>query len=193
MIHERRKPYLWQRGLSLYYAGRFQEGADQFATDVAVNPNDTEEQIWHLLSLSKMEDVGSLSKARSQKLTVGRDRRPVMRLVQQLFLEEDGNKTEQTLIELTKNKTAGAASDRFYAALYLSLYYECLNNPLSKQYMITAIGTDYAQSVGQRDPMVDVAKVAMQRRGWSLLSSSCIQNIRGVVPLVTKDTCYYEV
>ena len=46
------KPYLWQRGLSLYYADRFAEGAEQFAADVAVNPNDTEEQIWHLLWLA---------------------------------------------------------------------------------------------------------------------------------------------
>ena len=42
------KPYLWQRGLSLYYADRFKDGAEQFATDVAVNPNDTEESIWNL-------------------------------------------------------------------------------------------------------------------------------------------------
>ena len=39
------KPYLWQRGLSLYYVERFGEGAEQFAIDVSVNPNDTEEQI----------------------------------------------------------------------------------------------------------------------------------------------------
>ena len=24
------EPYLWQRGLSLYYAGRYREGAEQF-------------------------------------------------------------------------------------------------------------------------------------------------------------------
>jgi lipoprotein NlpI len=42
-------PYLWQRGLSLYYAERYQEGADQFRRDVAVNPNDTEEAIWAFL------------------------------------------------------------------------------------------------------------------------------------------------
>lgn len=26
------EPYLWQRGLSLYYAGKYKEGADQFRT-----------------------------------------------------------------------------------------------------------------------------------------------------------------
>jgi tetratricopeptide (TPR) repeat protein len=36
------RPYLWQRGLSLYYLQRFEEGARQFRDDVAVNPNDTE-------------------------------------------------------------------------------------------------------------------------------------------------------
>jgi lipoprotein NlpI len=39
----RMKPFMWQRGLALYYAGRFQEAAEQFRDDVAVNPNDTEE------------------------------------------------------------------------------------------------------------------------------------------------------
>merc|ERR1719491_2108252 len=81
----RRTPYLWQRGLSLYYVKRYQDGAEQFAADVAVNPNDTEEQIWHLLCLAQLEGM-SLDKARSMKLTVGSDRRPVMRAVQNLFL-----------------------------------------------------------------------------------------------------------
>ena len=34
---------LWQRGLSLYYAGKYQDAANQFEVDVISNPNDTEE------------------------------------------------------------------------------------------------------------------------------------------------------
>ncbi|RLM94024.1 hypothetical protein C2845_PM08G12980 [Panicum miliaceum] len=45
----RQKQYLWQRGLSLYYLDRFEEGAEQFRLDVAANPNDTEESIWCFL------------------------------------------------------------------------------------------------------------------------------------------------
>jgi tetratricopeptide (TPR) repeat protein len=30
-------PYLWQRGLSFYYAERFEEGAAQFELDLSVN------------------------------------------------------------------------------------------------------------------------------------------------------------
>ena len=50
-----KKPYLWQRGLSLYYAERFDECAEQFAVDVAVNPDDTEEQIWYWGNRSLVE------------------------------------------------------------------------------------------------------------------------------------------
>lgn len=32
------RPFLWQRGISYYYANRFQEGSDQFRYDVRVNP-----------------------------------------------------------------------------------------------------------------------------------------------------------
>jgi hypothetical protein len=45
----RRAPYMWQRGLSLYYLDDFDAGAAQFRRDVAVNPNDTEEAIWAFL------------------------------------------------------------------------------------------------------------------------------------------------
>lgn len=159
----RRKPFLWQRGLSLYYAERYKDGAEQFKVDVAVNPNDTEEQIWHLLCLAKTDGVGSLESAREQKLTVGKDRRPVMRLVQKLFLGDTGS--EKELIAMAEGSSK--VGDRFYAALYLSLYYESMNDgETSKRWMINAVGSEYAKTVGRRDPMVDVAKVAMQRRGW---------------------------
>ena len=48
-IDSRQAPYLWQRGLSLYYAERFEDGSQQFRRDVAVNPSDTEEAIWAYL------------------------------------------------------------------------------------------------------------------------------------------------
>lgn len=32
------RPFLWQRGISYYYADRFQEGSEQFRYDVRVNP-----------------------------------------------------------------------------------------------------------------------------------------------------------
>jgi hypothetical protein len=78
------RPYLWQRGLSLYYIGTreaFLEGAKQFRDDVAVNPNDTEESIWTFLCEAQLYGP---EKAREQFLEVGRDSRPVMRSVKNL-------------------------------------------------------------------------------------------------------------
>ena len=42
-LDESKRPWMWQRGLSLYYLERYHEAATQFEADVAVNPNDTEE------------------------------------------------------------------------------------------------------------------------------------------------------
>ncbi|XP_058215602.1 uncharacterized protein LOC131326752 isoform X1 [Rhododendron vialii] len=53
----RQKAYLWQRGLSLYYLDRFEEGAEQFRLDVAQNPNDTEESIWCFLCEAQLYGV----------------------------------------------------------------------------------------------------------------------------------------
>ncbi len=69
-------PYLWQRGLSYYYADRFAEASQQFRTDVQVNPLDVEEIVW---------DIGSQMRLRPNEppnamaLPPGkRDRRKIM-------------------------------------------------------------------------------------------------------------------
>jgi lipoprotein NlpI len=66
------RPYLWQRGLSLYYLGfdnpsLWEEGAKQFREDVAVNPADTEESIWAFLCEAR---VLGPTEARRQMLKV---------------------------------------------------------------------------------------------------------------------------
>ena len=77
-------PYLWQRGLSLYYAKRYADGAAQFRRDVAVNPNDTEESIWAFLCEAQMPGLG-FDAAQRNFLKVGRDSRAVMRAAYELF------------------------------------------------------------------------------------------------------------
>jgi len=153
------KPYLWQRGLALYYADRFTDGAEQFAADVAVNPNDTEEQIWHLLCLAQVKS--GLAAARQAALTVGTDRRPVMRSAQALFL----GKTDAS--ELQAFSQTGDAGEKFYANLYLGLYGEAGGDAAEARTRISqAVAGRYAQGSGASDPMVELAKVHLQRRGW---------------------------
>ncbi|XLR60863.1 hypothetical protein HN51_004133 [Arachis hypogaea] len=61
-LDPRQKAYLWQRGLSLYYLDRFEEGAEQFWLDVAQNPNDTEESIWCFLCETQLYGVNEAQK-----------------------------------------------------------------------------------------------------------------------------------
>mmetsp|Transcript_5466 Transcript_5466/g.10767 ORF Transcript_5466/g.10767 Transcript_5466/m.10767 type:complete len:227 (-) Transcript_5466:75-755(-) len=153
------KPYLWQRGLALYYADRFTDGAEQFAADVAVNPNDTEEQIWHLLCMAQVKS--GLAAAREAALTVGTDRRPVMRSAQALFL----GKTDTSELQAFAQK--GGDAEKFYADLYLGLYGEAMGDTAEARKRISqAVASRYAQVSGASDPMAELAKVHLQRRGW---------------------------
>ncbi|XP_041022273.1 uncharacterized protein LOC121263446 isoform X6 [Juglans microcarpa x Juglans regia] len=61
-LDPRQKAYLWQRGLSLYYLDRFEEGAEQFRLDVAQNPNDTEESIWCFLCEAQLYGISEARK-----------------------------------------------------------------------------------------------------------------------------------
>jgi hypothetical protein len=53
-------PYLWQRGLSYYYANESELASRQFRIDVRVNPSDVEEIVWDIASqLRRNQQTGS--------------------------------------------------------------------------------------------------------------------------------------
>jgi tetratricopeptide (TPR) repeat protein len=95
-LDPQQRPYMWQRGLSLFYAERQEEAMEQFEVDVAVNPNDTEESIWRWLAQVRLlraegADVSSaVARARGDLLKVGTDPRPVMRSAMELFAGSRG-------------------------------------------------------------------------------------------------------
>ncbi|KAG5190158.1 binding protein [Tribonema minus] len=147
-------PYLWQRGLSLYYADRFAEGAAQFRLDVSVNPNDTEEAIWAFACEAR---TLGFQEARKRLLKVGQDTRPYMRTAYSLF---QGSTSEQDLAMV------GQTDDRshFYANLYLGLYAECREEvDLARHYIGLAVGSKYCAT---GDYMCSLARVHQKVRGW---------------------------
>lgn len=157
MLDPSQSPYLWQRGLSLYYAGRFQEGAEQFRADVAVNPNDTEEAIWCFLCEAQLT---SDKQARGEFLKVGRDPRPVMRAACKLF--ETGEGTENLLGAAADN----GGHDTFYSLLYLGLYHESRKDEAAARDALTAaVQSPYGQR--SSDYMAKLAQVHCKCRGWS--------------------------
>jgi hypothetical protein len=88
------KPYLWQRGLSYYYAEQYQLGAEQFEIDLSVNSQDVEETVWRYLCIAQFQGV---EVAKNTLLPVKNDPRPVLRSVYDLFA---GNCTPEDLLKI---------------------------------------------------------------------------------------------
>lgn len=169
-------PYLWQRGLSYYYANDYVQASQQFQRDVAVNPVDVEEIVWDIASqLQAMKAARSDSTANSTtRLPLStaitlpprqQDRRPIMNVVYRLFR---GEATEHDLAAVPIQTQSLA--DEFYALFYLGLYCEAVlsNESKAELYLRQAAHTQYAQTVGRRDYMTDCARIHCRLRGWNI-------------------------
>ncbi|BBD61524.1 hypothetical protein NIES2109_43520 [Nostoc sp. HK-01] len=152
-IEPRLKPYLWQRGLSYYYAERFAEGAQQFEIDLTVNANDVEETIWRYLCIARWQGVQT---ARNSLLKVKNDPRQVLRFIYDLFA---GNCTPNEVLSVGESE---GIKGKFYSHLYLGLYYESANNlNLAQEYIVKA-----ADKYQIDDYMWYLAQVHKKLRGW---------------------------
>jgi len=71
------RAYLWQRGLSYYYADQFEQGSQQFRDDVIRSPLDVEEIVWDIACLLRIDPTFPPKNMLS--LPPGKtDRRPIM-------------------------------------------------------------------------------------------------------------------
>ena len=124
------KPYLWQRGLSYYYAQRFAEGAKQFEIDLTVNAQDVEETVWRYLCIARSLGV---EEARNSLLTVKNDPRRIMQYIYDLYAE---NCTPDDVLIVGQSE---GIKGNFYSHFYLGLYYEAQNNlDLAQEYIVKA-------------------------------------------------------
>jgi lipoprotein NlpI len=113
-----RAPQLWQRGIALYYVGRYQDCRSQFESHRTVNPNDVENAAWHFLCVARAE---SPARAKAALLPVGPDARSPMRQVYEMFR---GDLKPDAVMA-----AAGARPDaQFYAHLYIGLYAEAIGD-----------------------------------------------------------------
>ena len=132
-------PQLWQRGIALYYAGRYADCRQQFESHRTVNPDDVENAAWHFLCVARAE---SPEKARAALLPVGPDARVPMREVYQMFR---GTLTADDVL-----KAAGTRADGlFYAHLYIGLHSESLGRKdLALKHIKEAASDRFAQAGG---------------------------------------------
>jgi lipoprotein NlpI len=131
-------PHLWQRGIALYYAGRYKECRAQFESHRTVNPNDVENAAWHFLCVARAESV---EEARAAILPVGPDERVLMQEIYQMFL---GTLSPDRVLAI-----AGVAFEsQFYAHLYVGLYFEALGRTAEAVTHIRAAAADRYATVG---------------------------------------------
>ncbi|XP_024535392.1 uncharacterized protein LOC9636940 isoform X3 [Selaginella moellendorffii] len=110
-------PYLWQRGLSLFYLDRFEEGAAQFREDTKLGNNDSEE--------------------------TGKDSRAYMNQIYKLY-KQGGDPQQQMLGSFLKEDRGQAF---FYASLYSGLYYEALGEfEPAKSAIMSACASSYGST-----------------------------------------------
>jgi outer membrane protein assembly factor BamB len=134
----RSAPQLWQRGIALYYARRYQDCREQFEAHRRVNANDVENAAWHFLCVARSETVGE---ARAALLPVGPDPRVPMSQIYALLRDSGG--PDAVL------KAAGDQPEAvFFAHLYLGLYFEALGNKARALEHITAAAADRFAAVG---------------------------------------------
>lgn len=147
-------PYLWQRGLSFYYAERFEEGAKQFELDLTVNSQDVEETVWRYLCIARIKGATA---ARNSLLVVKNDPRPVMNSVYELFA---GNCTPEDVLAVGKKD---GKRGNFYSHLYIGLYWEAESDAVQAQKYIVKAAEEYQLD----DYMWHLAKVHQNLRGWN--------------------------
>ena len=157
---------LWQRGISLYYSGRFAEGADQFREDAVANAGDSEEAIWCFLC--EAQSLGPRAARERFVQTSGTDPRPLLRAARAAF--EAGTGHESILASAPPaGRLATVAprglKDLFYATLYAGLYCEAEGRDAeARDLLTTAAEMKYANRSG--DYMGAVARVHCKCRGW---------------------------
>lgn len=153
------EPDVWQRGLALYYAERFDEGRKQFELHKTVNPNDVENPAWHFLCVARLEGVQA---ARGTLLPVGEDARVPMSEILDLY----AGRCEPAVVlaAAEKGEPDARRNQLCYAHLYLGLFYEVAGDTeKARAHMTLAAGPFRMDHY-----MGNVAVMHARIRGWTV-------------------------
>ena len=132
-------PGSWQRGIVLYYAGRYEDCRAQFESHRTVNPADVENATWHFLCVARSTTP---AEARSALLPVGADSRVPMQEIYDLY---SGTLTPEDVMTAAD----GRPQAEFYAHLYLGLYAEALgDHERALEHIRAAAVDEYARAGG---------------------------------------------
>ena len=137
-------PQHWQRGISLYYAGRFADCKAQFELHRTVNPEDFENAAWHMLCAARID---GFKEAQKKLIPIREDTRVPMRELHALWKGEGS-------VERVLSAAGNSRGGNFYANLYLALFEETRGKrDAAKTY------ARRAAELAPQDYMGDVARI----------------------------------
>jgi lipoprotein NlpI len=126
----------WERGITAWYAGKYELGAKQFELYQTYHDQDVENSVWRYLCVVPTEGV---EKARQNMLPIKNDPRVPMMEIYEMYR---GRKTPAEVMTAAKAGEPTAEKLKvqlFYANLYVGLYYESLGKPdLAKPHILAA-------------------------------------------------------
>lgn len=149
-VAPREAPYLWQRGIALYYAGRYKDCRAQFESHRTVNADDVENAAWHFLCVARGD---SPKAARAALLPVGPDSRVPMREIYEMFRGE-------TTADAVLTAAGARPQGRFYAHLYVGLYSEAIGDQARAREQIALAAQPQFADAGGYMHMVAVVHLA---------------------------------
>lgn len=115
----------WQRGISYYYAKRYDDGRKQFEGYQDFDSNDVENAVWRFMCMVRKDGI---DKARKEILKIGADKRVPMRQVYDLY--KGDLKPDDVFATAKDGKPSPIQLSQrlFYAHLYVGIYYDLLGN-----------------------------------------------------------------
>jgi lipoprotein NlpI len=150
-------PHHWQRGIVLYYAGKFPSGVLQFTEHQKVNARDVENAAWHFLCNAR---VAGVAQARQELIPIEGDPRVPMNEIHDLYAGKGSEEKVLAAAEAAGKTDAERRNPRFFAHLYLGLYHEALGDAAKSRAHIEKAAKDYSQD----HYMGDVARVHLKLR-----------------------------
>jgi lipoprotein NlpI len=155
-LEPKQEPYHWQRGIAYYYAGKYDLGRKQFELHQTVNPHDFENGVWHFMCVAR---ESGFDKARESMIAISGDYRVPMSEIYELFR---GKATPDDVLKAAKKGNPSETeleARRFYAELYLGLYFEAKGDKEKAYEHIKRAATQFRAD----HLMGDVARVHFKR------------------------------
>jgi lipoprotein NlpI len=140
------EPQHWQRGIALYYAGEYERARKQFELHQKVNPYDVENAVWHFLCVARQQGI---EKAKVALIPIQVDRDPRIPM-KEVFALYAGKAKPEDVLAAAKDR-----GEKFFAHLYLGLYYEANGDKAKTREHIDKAANEFSMN----HYMGDVARV----------------------------------